>query len=54
MFLFTILALIMILLIAFVVFVISAGGAIFTVVFGDVIICIVLIGLVIWFLFFRK
>lgn len=54
MFLFLILLTIMLLLIAFVFIVVTAGGAIFTVVFGDVIVCIGLIGLLIWFIFFRK
>lgn len=54
MFLFAILLGIMLLLIAFVFVVTVGGGAIFTLVFGDVIVCIVLLGLLIWFLFFRK
>lgn len=54
MFLFMILLAIMLLLIGFIFFVATAGGAVFTIVFGDVIVCIVLIGFVLWFLFFRK
>lgn len=43
MILFTILTLIVLLLIVFIIFVSSVGGAIFTIVFGDVIVCIFLI-----------
>lgn len=43
MILFLILALVLILLIAFIVVVVGTGGAIFAIVFGDVIVCIFII-----------
>lgn len=46
MILFTIFTIIMILLIAFILFVVTTGGAAFAIIFGDVIVCIVLIGFV--------
>lgn len=54
MILFTILALVALLLVAFMVLVTAVGGAVGTVLFSDVIVCIVLIVLVIKFAFFRK
>ena len=47
MILFTILLLILIFLVVFTVFAVSAGGAIFIIIFGDVIVCVFLI---IWML----
>lgn len=52
--LFTILALIALLLTAFMIIVISVGGAVGTILFSDVIVCIVLIGLVVKLVFFKK
>lgn len=54
MILFTILALIIVLLIVFMITVVSVGGAVGTILFSDVIVCIALIALAIKFLFFRK
>ena len=54
MILFLILLLILLILIAFIVFVVSVGGSIFIIVFGDVIVCIAIIGWLIWLLFKRK
>lgn len=54
MILFTILTLIALLLIAFIIIVTAIGGAVGTILFGDVIVCVVLIVLAIKFIFFRK
>lgn len=54
MILFAILATIMALLLVIAFVTIVVGGTGFIVIFGDVIVCIVLIGLLIKFLFFRK
>lgn len=54
MILFTILMIIIVLLTALVVAVVSTVGAAGIVVFGDVIVCIFLLGLLIKILFFRK
>lgn len=52
--LFLILLLTIIILLAIVVIAVSVGGSIFIVVFGDVIVCIFLIGLIIKYLRKRK
>ena len=54
MILFTILALMVILLVAFIVLVTAVGGAVGTVLFSDVIVCIAFIILIIRFAFFRN
>lgn len=54
MILFTILALIVLLLVVFMITVISVGGAVGTILFSDVIVCIALIALAIKLIFFRK
>ncbi len=54
MILFTILAIIILLLLVFMVAVTAVGGAVGTILFSDVIVCILLIGLVIKLIFFRK
>ena len=54
MFLFAILFLILLFLVVFVAFIISVGGAMFTIVFSDVIVCIAIIALIIRFLWKRK
>lgn len=47
MFLLTILLLILIILVAFTVLLISIGGSVFIIVFGDVIVCVFIIGWII-------
>lgn len=54
MILFTILLLTLILLTVFVVFAVSIGGSIFIIIFGDVIVCVVFIALIIKYLIKRK
>ena len=54
MILFTILTLILLILLVVTVVVVSAVGAGALIVFGDVIICVVLIGWIIYRLFFKK
>ena len=54
MILFTILLLTLLLLMTFVVFAVSVDGSIFCVVFGDVIVCMVFIVLIIRYLIKRK
>lgn len=54
MILFTILALMILLLVGFIVLVTAATGAVGTILFSDVIVCIALIALVIKLVFFRK
>lgn len=54
MFLFAILFLILLFLVVFVAFIVSIGGAMFTIVFSDVIVCIAIIALIIRFLWKRK
>lgn len=54
MFLFMILAAIILLLLVFIVTVIAVGGAIFTVVFGDVIVCIFIFGAIGYWLIKRR
>ena len=54
MILLTILTIILLLLVLFIVGVVSVGGALFTIIFGDVIVCIVIIALVIRFLIKRR
>lgn len=54
MILFTILAIIMLLLIGFVILVTAIGGFIFTFLFSDVIVCIFIIGLILYKIIKRK
>lgn len=54
MLLFAILFLILLFLVVFVAFIVSVGGAMFTIVFSDVIVCIAIIALIIRFLWKRK
>lgn len=54
MILFMILAIMFVLLVAFMVLIAGAGGAVFTILFSDIIVCIFIIGLIIKVLFFRK
>lgn len=54
MILFTILLLTLILLTVFVVFTVSVGGSIFVILFGDVIVCMVFIALIIRYFIKRK
>ena len=54
MILFTILALMLLILVGVIVLVTAVGGAVGTILFSDVIMCIVLIGLIIKLVFFRK
>lgn len=54
MILFAILFVMLFLLIAFIILVTGVGGTIFTIVFADVIVCIVLIALVIFWLIKRR
>lgn len=54
MILFAILFVMLFLLIAFIILVASVGGTILTIVFADVIVCIVLIALVIFWLIKRR
>lgn len=52
--LFTILLIMFVCLVAFAVFVIGVGGALFTVIFSDVIVCIALIAGLLYLLYKRK
>lgn len=54
MILFTVLALMILLLVVFMVTVTAIGGAVGTILFSDVIVCIALIALVVKLVFFRK
>lgn len=54
MILFTVLALVAIFLLVIAVLIVSIGGAAFMAIFADVIVCVVLIGIVIKVIFFRK
>lgn len=54
MILFAILVLMLMLLVTFIVLVVGAGGAVFTIIFGDVIVCIFLIAWLIKLIFKKK
>lgn len=54
MILFTVLALMILLLVVFMVCITAVGGAVGTILFSDVIVCIALIALVVKLVFFRK